>query len=90
MHNQIIGAEDQQQQMAGQVISNTPRQIPTMHTEPDALKAEAIQRLKHYSAQEEKLLFELSRVRRMIHACQCMVSSFDEKAMDSPVPSREY
>jgi hypothetical protein len=88
---EIIGGDQQmqQQQMSGQTISS-PRPIPTMHTEPDALKSEAIQRLKHYSAQEEKLLFELSRVRRMIHACQCMVSSFDEKAMDSPVPSREY
>jgi hypothetical protein len=89
MHNQIIGAEDQQQQMAGQVISN-PRPIPTMHTEPDALKAETIQRLKHYSAQEEKLTFELRRVRIMIHACQSMLNSFDEKQTADDVPSREY
>lgn len=85
---QIIGHEDQQQQIAGQNIGSN-RPVPTMHTEPDALKQETIQRLKHYTAQEEKLTFELSRVRQMIHACQSMLSSFDEKAMDQ-VPSREY
>src|SRR3954469_15331144 len=77
-----------QQSITGQVIGSSNRPIPTMHTEPDALKQETIQRLKHYSAQEEKLTFELSRVRQMIHACQSMLSSFDEKAME--VSPREY
>jgi hypothetical protein len=74
MINQIIGSEDRGQNL---------RQPSTMHTEPDALKAEAVQRLKHYTMQEEKLEHELARIRQMKHACQMMLNAFDQEKASS-------
>lgn len=68
----------QQQAFSNSAVINA-KAPAVMHSEPSALRDEAVQRLKHYSVQEEKLELELARIRQMIHACQMMLNSFDQE-----------
>lgn len=61
---------------------------PLMYTEPDKLRGEAKHRAEYYAAQEEKLEFELARIREMKRACLAMLKSFEQDQMPEQVPSR--
>jgi anaerobic glycerol-3-phosphate dehydrogenase len=65
------------------------KSIPTIHSDPNALYAEAKHRYQHYQREEESLNVELRKIRQLKRAVQATLDALQVAEKEEYVPTSD-